>query len=141
MKIILLQDVAKVGRRYNVKEVAEGYARNFLMPRGFAEVATPEKLGALEEKKKQVVLAANARGDEIKKLFEEVGARVFEIKAKADEKGHLFAAVKAEDISQATRVPAEFIELEHPIKQVGDYEVKAKYQDTLTSFTVRVAPS
>ncbi len=91
MKIILIKDTKKLGRKFEIKEVADGFAINSLIPRGFAIPATPGNLKTLEERKKKDGMMS----EEFKKTFEYAMEKLpdgkLHIKSKVNEKGHLFA--------------------------------------------------
>ena len=131
MKVILLQDVAKIGRKNSVVEVPSGYAQNQLIPKGWAKLATPESLKGI--KNTQAIKAASA---------EEAEERYFEIKKKLEEnpivisdlksyKGHLFAALKVDKVIEAARevgieIPVGMVSIDSPIKSVGEHKVSLK---------------
>lgn len=130
MKIILLADVRNIGHKNEVKDVADGYARNFLFPNQLAEPATPGALKKLEAMKathdkeeKELV----ARLEEIKRKLEDTK---IEFELKADGKGNAFGAVNKESILKALRehdfITKERVEidLKYPIKEFGEHEVK-----------------
>lgn len=129
MKVIFLHDVLRVGRKYDVKEVNDGYAMNFLFPRKLAQNATPKALAELEIRKKDIILEREVQEDLLMKNLEEIKGKVVHIKAKADEKGHLFAQVHEKEIVEAMKnehradISEEFIVLEKPIKAVGEFEI------------------
>jgi large subunit ribosomal protein L9 len=132
MKIILLQDVPKTGRKYDIKNVSSGYARNFLFPRGLAELATPDKIKAAEIRKKQTEQEKEVQGDILGKNISSLEGLIVEVKEKSNEKGHLFAGIHKEEISKILKekkhidIPAELIEIEKPIKETGKYKIKVK---------------
>lgn len=129
MKVLLLKDVAKVGHKGEVKDVANGYGQNFLIGRGLATLATPARIAAaqktseLKEQKqqadKQMLL------DGLKKL----GDKPLIINASANEKDHLFEAVSAETIAAHMRdvmgvaVDAHAVVIDEPIKTLGEHTV------------------
>lgn len=129
MKVILLQDVSGVGQKGGVKDVSDGYALNFLFPKKLAEQATKEKFAAHEAARE---LEAKKRVHEMHELATTVqsleGGRI-EITARATEKGGLFKAIGAEDIARAVQsqkqktVPLETIQLNKPLKEVGEHPV------------------
>lgn len=132
MQIILLQDVRGVGRRYDVKETKDGYARNFLFPNKLAEPATPGGLKKLEAMKAEV----GKNEEELKKRLEEIARKTnetaLEFKLKTDEKGAVFGSVTKEMILKAMR-DAGFItkervsvELDWPIKELGEHKLKIR---------------
>ncbi|MEK7069086.1 MAG: 50S ribosomal protein L9 [Patescibacteria group bacterium] len=125
MKIIFLKDVGGAGRVGEVKEIANGYAMNFLIPRGLAEQATPEKISAHE---KRVASDVASKKEKEQKLASAVhsleGARI-ELKVRATEKGGLFKAVTVADIIKLLNVdiPEDAVRLEKPIKKTGEYKI------------------
>lgn len=101
MKVLLLKDVAKVGQRNTVHEVSNGYAQNFLLARGLAVPATAQRIAAAQ--KSQVARAEMKAHeiDEVKAAVAKLNGEAVSISAKANEKGHLFEAVHAENIVAA----------------------------------------
>jgi large subunit ribosomal protein L9 len=132
MKIILNQDVANLGEEGDVKVVADGYARNFLIPKGMAVVCTKENLNNLEQKK----AAIEKRRDEKKKaasgLKDRLAGEQLEIEMPVGENGKLFGAVTSQTILDELNKLGIAIEKkkidvpEHAIKVVGSYIVKVK---------------
>ncbi len=129
MKIILLKDTRKIGRKYEIKEVADGYALNSLIPQGAAVPATPNYLKSIEERKKRDVMMV----EEFKKTFEYAVSKLpkgtLHIESKANEKGHLFAGLHKEDIIENFKkqtgidLPYEHLFLDTPIKEAGEHTV------------------
>jgi large subunit ribosomal protein L9 len=145
MKVILKADVKGVGKAGSVLDVADGHARNYLLPRGLAEEATAGALAQLEgrrvakERRDQKVLA---EAKEVAALLE---SRPVPVRAKGGEQGKLFGAVTNVQIAEAVR--AEFgididrhkIELEEPIKSAGDHRCIARLaHGVAANVTVRV---
>lgn len=135
MQVILLKDVAKVGRKNEVKNVADGYGRNFLVGRGLAVVATPDALAKLK-----VQLSQNKAHMEIQHTLLAKSLEIFKdlkinIKAKASPEGHLFAGLKAEDIAAAVKKEAkieldpEWLVMPKPIKVTGEHAITIKAGD------------
>jgi large subunit ribosomal protein L9 len=129
MKIILLEDVRNVGKKFDVKDVSDGYARNFLFPGNLAEPAT---VGAL--KKIEAMKATHEKEDkEIRAHLETIAKKISETKIefelKADKSGAIFGSVNKESILKALRehhfVTKERvdIDLKYPIKELGEYVV------------------
>jgi large subunit ribosomal protein L9 len=138
MKVVLLEDVANVGRAGEVKEVADGYGRNFLLPRKLALLATPSALKAAEaqlqkEKERQQRFAA-----ETTKLAEQLEGLLITFKERVTGEDRLYGSVRDSDIarelSQLTGldIAKEKIELEEPIRQLGEYEVPVRLSEDLT---------
>ena len=131
MKVILLTDVPKVGNRYDVKDVAVGYAQNVLIARGLAELATPKAIEKLQEKK----AAMNKKREDEARAFDDlissIGGTTVSIYVKANEKGHLFKAVSAKDVAQAIKNASGIIIEEDAIvvgqiKELGTHSVTIK---------------
>ena len=135
MKTILLKDVAKVGQRYEVKELADGYARNFIIARGLGMMADVKNLKKLEELKKRVSIEPQ--------LAELTNIKIH-LKVKTNSAGHLFAGIHPDDIVRQLRVeqginfPSESILLKGAIKSVGEHPVKIKIADQVGQFLLIV---
>jgi len=128
MKVILLRDVNKLGKMGDVKEVALGYARNFLIPRGLAKLATPEAATQIEEMKKVEERKAELELKKFQELAEKLEGVEVVIKAKVGEGGKLYGSVTEEQIDQKLKemgfeIKKEQIKLEKPIKDAGGHEV------------------
>ena len=93
MQVIFLQDVPRVGKRHDIKEINDGYVMNFLLPRKLAEMATPKAMAELEKKKKTIAIEREVQEDLLMKNLEEIKNKAVHLKAKADEKGHLFSGM------------------------------------------------
>lgn len=144
MKVILHKDIAKLGKKYEVKDVADGYALNFLLPKGVAETATEGALKKLEELKTKWVAEAKVQEDLLEKNIHELDGKMVVVKAKASEQGHLFGSVHKEDLVDLIKaqihadVIADFIDLPKPIKTTGDHEVLIKANGKEAKITVSV---
>lgn len=128
MKVILIKDVQNLGGVGDIKEVADGYARNFLIPGGYVKVATKNAMKQAEELKikKEEQAKENLKGTE-EEAGKLEGVSVV-IKSKTEESGKLYAAIKTEEISKALedkgfKIDKNKIVIEEPIKEAGDYEV------------------
>src|SRR6056297_747417 len=144
MKIILLQDVAKIGRRYEVVEVPDGYALNQLIPKKMAEPATPSNLKKVEKMNLNKAATAEANTASFKTAVETIAATPITITLEANDKGHLFRAVSAEDIETAAQavgamVTAEMVEFAEPVKEIGEHQVTLKHNDDSATITINVA--
>ncbi len=144
MKVIFLQDVKGQGKKGEIKEVSEGYARNFLLPKGVVQIATE---GAKKTLNQQAASAQKKKENE-KKEAQELAARLGEmtvvIKAKAGEGGRLFGAITSKQISEALEkekisVDKRKIELDEPIRVLGVTKVAVKlYPDVKGTLSVQV---
>ena len=127
MKVIILKETEGLGKVGDIKEVADGYARNFLIPKGIAKPATKSA-----EKEIEILKEAQAKkSEEELKIAEELAENLegmsVEISAKADESGKLFGAVSQENIAAALekkgfKINKNKISIAEPIKEVGEYE-------------------
>lgn len=144
MKIILLQDVAKIGRRYEVVEVPDGYALNQLIPKKMAEAATPANLKRVEKMNANKVASKEADAESFKSAVATIDATPITITLEANEQGHLFKAVSADDVVVAAQavgavVTPEMVNFDAPIKEVGEHEVTLKQADETATITITVA--
>ena len=133
MKVIFLKDVGGVGVRGTVKEVADGYALNFLIPRKLAQQATPDIVSKVQAQMKAIATLdaeRHAKGGEHARRIE--GAAIV-VLAKANEKGHLYKQLSADVVAAALKkdhgidVPPESIVFEKPVKEVGDSRATIKF--------------
>ena len=132
MEVILTQDVDKVGLRGEVVNVARGYARNFLLPRRLAEVATPAKVAELEKRDSQRARHEARSVEHAREIAELLGKTMLRFEVKAGPTGALFGSVTPTDIAdeiwrvRKVRVDRRKIELPEPIKRIGRYEVPSE---------------
>ena len=144
MKVIFLNDVPRVGKKYETKEVNDGYAMNFLLPRKLAITATKGALAELEMRKKEIAIEREVQESLLLKNLEAIKGKTITIKEKADEKGHLFAQVHKKEIKEAmskqnhAEISEEFIVLEKPIKQIGEFEIPISIKGKKSSFKLVV---
>lgn len=135
MQVILLENIKNIGKRFTVKSVSDGYARNFLIPRGLAEVATPKKLESLKSRIIAATSAEKLAESEYTKLVSELSDKQFELHAKASEEGSLYAAIDDKQIAGLlqenghTMITDEYVDLARPIKTVGAHNVIIKFSD------------
>lgn len=136
MKVILLKNVEKLGKKGEVKNVADGYARNFLIPNKLAALATKSELAKLEEQTK----IDTEKAEEELKFYQEIANQIdgleLEIPVKVSEEGNLFGAVTASQIAEKLKeknfeIEKEQIKLEEPIKEIGEYEAIVEFPHNL----------
>jgi len=144
MKVILLRDVSKVGKKYDVRDVADGYARNFLLARGFAKLATAGAIAEIEKMQKgtegrkeiQIALLEKALGD--------LEGRSISISKPANEKGHLFSHIHPQEIVEVLKektgisLPEDAIILKEPVKTLGAHTIEIAVQDHHTTITLTI---
>lgn len=129
MKIILLKDVPKLGKKDDIKDVSDGYARNFLIPKGLVAPLTPALLKEAEARKAKEAAKVQKEIEAAKDLAEKIKKVKMTIKAKANEKEELFGSVDSAQIAEALKekgieVAKNQVVLKEPIKKLGDYKVK-----------------
>lgn len=128
MKVILLKDVEKLGSKFDVKDVADGYARNFLFPNELAEPATEAALKQLEQQKEAEVKKAEADLALTESLVSQLDGQEIEISSKVDDGGKLYGSITAAKIAKTLKekgfnVKSKQIKLAEPIKETGEFEV------------------
>lgn len=144
MKIILLKDVKGIGRAYDTVDAKDGYALNYLIPKKLAISATPAAMKEAELRRKQIVdrtaISAALLSQNIAALAD---ARIV-IKAKANEKGHLYDAVGESDIAVAAKeqaridLPEDAIKLKKPIKELGTFDIPVATAETFGKFSITI---
>lgn len=144
MKVIFLKDVPRVGKRHDIKEVNDGYAMNFLLPRKLVEPATPKSIAELEMRKKTIEIEREVQTDLLLKNLEEIKNKVLHIFSKTDEKGHLFSGIRRRDIVDAMKkeyradIDEGAIKLEKPIKETGEHQIQIEVMGQKSSFKLIV---
>ncbi|HEY7528612.1 MAG TPA: 50S ribosomal protein L9 [Candidatus Deferrimicrobiaceae bacterium] len=131
MKVILREDVEKLGKAGDVIKVADGFGRNYLIPKQLAVPANVRNLKALDHDRRVIEARAKKTRKGAESLAERLASVALTIPAKAGEEGKLFGAITSRDIADALEkagvpVDRKTVLLADPIKQVGDYKVKIK---------------
>jgi len=138
MKVILNKNVERVGYAGEVKEVADGFARNYLFPRKLAVKATPGALKDLELRKESIEKKHRQAADKYGALLEKISAEPLVITHKVGEEGKLHGAVTSQALAEALserageEIPKTAVLLDEPIKAVGNYKVKLKLHRDVT---------
>jgi len=144
MKIILLKDVQKVGKKYEVKEIADGYAANLLIPRGLAIAATGSAMKSLELERAKIEGERKIHEELLVKNLAQLEGKILVMRVKGNEKGHLFAGIHKDEliaeIEKQTRLQlnTEHVVLSKPIKEAGDHVIEVKGAGKSAKFTLRV---
>ena len=139
MKVILLQEVKKLGKKGEIMEVAEGYARNFLLPKKLAAPATADTLNQLQQQKSAAADRQKRQLEEAKLLAAQLGQIEVKVKAKAGEGGKLFGAVTTKDFVDAAKIQhgveldRRKMEITDPIKNLGQTSVVMKIHPEVTA--------
>jgi len=128
MKIIFLQDVPRVAKAGEIKEVADGYGRNFLIPQKLAVIADPSTLNTLEAQIKKETSSQAQTEEEMTDLAHQLDGREITLKAKAGAKEQLYGSITSADIAAELQnnglvVDKRKIEIAEPIRQLGSHEV------------------
>lgn len=129
MRVVFLDDVDGAGRAGEIKNVADGFARNFLLPRKLAAAATTTTMQLADSKAKAIAKEEEKRDGAAQVIADKIGASPLVLKAKVGEAGRLFGSITASDIADAINERAgSFVEhrqvqLEAPIKEAGSHEV------------------
>ncbi len=144
MKVIFKKDFGKMGRKFQVKNVADGYAQNFLIPNGYAVLATPAAEKELELTKSAMAAEKKVQDDLLEKNLKALGDANIKISAKANEKGHLFSAIHSEQINSEIKkqvrveIPLNYIHLDKPLKEVGEHKVKIGTEDRSENIKIEI---
>jgi len=147
MQVILKQDVMKIGRRGDIVDVSRGYVRNFLVPRGLAEMATPTRLEEVRREMAEAEERDRRMAERAGEIAEALNKSVITIEARTGEDERLFGSVTAANIAEAidrargVRVDRRRIRLEEPIKSLGTHQVPVQvHGDVEASVKVIVVP-
>ncbi|HBG01281.1 MAG TPA: 50S ribosomal protein L9 [Firmicutes bacterium] len=145
MKVILTQDVKNIGKKGDVVNVAEGYGRNFLLPRGLAVPASAGNLRQVAEHAKAESSRANRELNEAEKIGAAIAEKSIQVKAKVGEGGRLFGSVTTQEIADQLRrqfsveIDKRKIDVKEPIKSLGSHPVTVKVHPKVhVSVTVKV---
>lgn len=147
MKVIFIKDLKGVGYKNDIKEQPDGYARNFLIPKGYAIVATAEGIKKIERQAHETRVGKEIQIDLLKKNLEAINGTGVNIAAKANTQGHLFKAIHAKDIASALKkdhriiIDESFIRVNEPIKSTGSYPVGIEALGMKESITVNILAS
>jgi len=142
MKIVFIKDIPKVGQRGQVKDVAPGYG-NSLLFRGLADRATPNVLAVLEVKRKKEEYKKKMIKENFKLFLKKINEIDIVIKAKANEKGHLFKAVSKEEILKelfiktGIEIDTNIIDVGH-IKNIGEHAIKFLDKENKEEFKIKI---
>lgn len=133
MKVLLLQDIKGTGRKGDILEVSDGYARNFLLPKNLARIATKELISQTRQAEEKEIKLMEQELKVNQKLVSQVDGREIEIKTKASDNGKLYSAI-GQDIlvneikkQLKSNVKLEQILLSKPIKEIGEHKVRIKF--------------
>ncbi len=143
MRVVLTQDVPKLGESGTIQEVKDGYARNYLIPKGLAAIATPGVVKQVEERQAAENKRIEKLEEEMRELADRIQGTVLEIEARVGEQGRLFGSVTTADIAErlsaavGEEVDRRKIDLDEPIRNIGEYDVAVRLVGKLAP-TVKV---
>ena len=145
MKVILLEDVKALGKKGDICEVSDGYARNFIIPKKKGVEATPDNLNNLKLKKANDAKVAQENLEAAQQLAKDMAGKTIVIPVKVGEGGKLFGAIASKEIAAAVKeqtgldVDKKKIVLNDPIKTLGDKEIRVKlHKDVSAALTVSI---
>ncbi len=138
MQVILKEDVKSLGKMGDIVNVKDGYARNYLIPKGIAVIADTRNIKALEHEKRKIQEAARRARASAEELASRLSSVKIVIGAKAGEEGKLFGSITAMDIADALKkegfdIDKKKISLGEPIKRIGSYSVSIKVHPDVSS--------
>jgi large subunit ribosomal protein L9 len=136
MKVILLQNVEDLGKKYEVKDVKDGYARNFLFPEKLAKPATEEALKWLQDQKEVIAQEAEEDLKKSQELASKIDGVEVNVSVKVGDEGQLFESINSQKIAEAIKemgfeVKKSQIELSSPIKELGEFPISIKLDHNL----------
>lgn len=136
MRVILLQDIDKFGKKHEIKEVADGYARNFLMPKGLVKLATEKNLKWLSAQKETLEKKSEEELKNIQDTATKIDGLEITITVKTGKEKQLFESITAQKISDKLKelgfeIKKSQIDLKEPIKEIGEYPIKIKLEHNL----------
>lgn len=146
MKIILVKDVANLGSAGDIVDVADGYGRNFLIPRNLAVVANTKNVKMLEHQKRIVEARLSKESEKAKTLVEKIDGQEVVVRAKVGEEGKLFGSITSADIAEELNklgfeIDRKQIALDSAIKSVGEFRTKIRVSSGhFAEVTVTVIP-
>ena len=145
MKVILLCDVKDIGKKDDIVNVSDGYARNFLYPRKWAMEATPQAIAVVERKREAARKLEAERRAAAEKIASKLAGKVVELKAKCGDKGRLYGSVTSAEVADAlnaryeTEIDKRKIDIKSTVRALGDYEMIVHVYPNITAkMTLRV---
>ena len=139
MKVIFLKDVSGQGKRGEIKEVADGYAQNFLIAKGFASLATSEIQTKVAKETKEAQVKKHKETEKLQAFKLDLEKRVFVLKVKVGDKGQVFGGVHEKDIAKAVsekinvKIEKNQVLILSAIKTLGEHSVKVKFANGISA--------
>lgn len=143
MKVILLQDVARIGKRFEVVNVPDGHALNMLIPKRMAEPATPVNLKRLDARSNKIAADKSAAAASFAEVSEKLKDSTQVMAMEVNDQGHLFQGVKAENVAAhlteaGFAVEAGQVQLSEVLKEAGDHEITVSDGEHTSKFTLKI---
>ena len=145
MKVILLQDVKSLGKKGEIVDINDGYARNFILPKKVGVEANGKNMNDLKLQKANDIKVAKEQLEAAKELAKKIEEGKITLKIKAGEGGKLFGAISAKEIAQAVseqlnlEIDKKKIQMKEPIKNIGNHEIPVKlHKDVVAKVNVKV---
>ena len=139
MKVILLCDVKDIGKKDDIVNVSDGYARNFLYPRKWAMEATPQAIAVVERKREAARKLEAERRAAAEKVASKLAGKVVELKAKCGDKGRLYGSITNAEVADAlnaryeTEIDKRKIDIKSAVRALGDYEMIVHVYPNITA--------
>jgi large subunit ribosomal protein L9 len=147
IELLLAEDVPNLGKQGDIVRVKPGYARNYLLPQGYATIATPENKRMVERHRQKLEDLRAQKLQQLKQLADRVSKYSVTLEANANEEGHLYGSITAPEISKALKVAGYDVEVDHirlegPLKLLGMYSVALQFTPEIqTEVKVWVVPT
>ena len=142
MKVILLKDVPKLGKKNEIKDVSDGFAQNALLPKKLVQIATPAALQALKENQERLNAAQNKELESIKIAIDELKSKKIVIELPANGQGHLFSKFKVEQLRKVFKEKNISFDIKYIVpfeyKETGEHVVKIKSPQLNSDFTIEI---
>ena len=136
MKVILLEDVENLGKKWDIKEVADGYARNLLIPKKLVKPATEKEVEEAEKMQAAVEAKAQKELESVEKLASKLDGYELKISVSVGDEGQLYSQVSVTQVSSALaeagfKVSSKYIKIKEPIKELGEFPVTIEFDHGL----------
>ena len=130
MKVILLKDIPRIGKKNEIKDVSDGFAQNALLPKRLAQIATPAAIALLKENQERVAQAQNHEVEAMKEAIESLSKQKITIELPTNSQGHLFSKFKGEQLKKVFKEKGILFDTKYIVpfefKEVGVHTVKVK---------------
>ena len=139
MKVVLMQEVKGLGQPGQIKDVADGYARNYLLPQGLATIATPGAVKEVEQRQAAERKRQEKQDEEMRSVGKKLDGTTVKVRSKVGEGGKLYGSITTQDVAEALEkqagqtVDKRKIEIEEPIRHVGEYKVPVRLSKNVTA--------